>query len=111
VLVAVLMVVLTLVLRGSGEDQAKEVSGVFLAALAQDDTDTAHALLCEEERRRLAPGDVAGAYLGEGTGEVGAARQDGDARLVRVEWADGTASELTVIGEDGPRICGTTVPD
>jgi hypothetical protein len=27
---------------------------------------------------------------------------------VAVEWSDGTASELTVIGEDGPRICGVT---
>lgn len=103
---AVLMVVLMLVVKGSGEEQAREVAGVFLAALAEDDVETAHALLCQEERLRLPPGEVAGAYLGEGAGEVGPAREDDGAQLVAVEWADGTSSELTVVGEDGPRICG-----
>jgi hypothetical protein len=106
---AVLMVGLAMLLRGSGAEQAQEVAGVFLAALAQDDTETAHRLLCQAEQARLAPGEVAGAYLGEGSGEVGAARQDDtDARQVPVEWADGTTTVLTVIGEDGLRICGTT---
>ena len=105
---AVLMAVLFFLVKGSGEEQAHEVTGVFLAALAQEDTETAHQLLCEEERARLTPAEVAGAYLGAGTGEVGAAREDGGARLVPVEWSDGTASELTVIGEDGPRVCGVT---
>ena len=108
VLFAVLMVGLTLALKGSGEEQAQEVAGVFLAALAQDDTETAHELLCQDERIRLAPEEVAGAYLGEGTGDVGAVREDGDARLVTVEWSDGTASDLTVIGEDGPKVCGVS---
>jgi hypothetical protein len=110
VLFAVLMVVLTLALKGSGEDQAKEVAGVFLAALGQDDTETAYDLLCQDERIRLAPDEVAGAYLGEGTPELGAVHADGDARLVPVTWADGTTSELTVIGEGGPRICGVSSP-
>jgi hypothetical protein len=108
---AVLMVVLMAVVKGTGEDQAQEVAGVFLAALAQDDTETAYELLCQEQRAGLSPDEVAGAYLGEGAGELGEARRDGDALLVPVEWSDGTASELTVIAENGPRICGTTVPD
>ena len=103
---AVLMVVLTLALRGSGEEQAREVAGVFLAALADDDTETAYDLLCQDERIRLEPDEVADAYLGEGTGEPGTPREDGDRRVVPVEWADGLTSELTVVGEDGPRVCG-----
>jgi hypothetical protein len=108
VLVAVLMVVATLALKGTGEDQAKEVTGVFLAALGQDDTETAYDLLCQQERIRLDADEVAGAYLGEGDGEIGAVRKDGDARLVEVDWGDGASSELTVIGEDGLRVCGVT---
>jgi hypothetical protein len=105
---AVLMVVLMTVVRGSGEEQAREVAGVFVAALQQGDTETAHELLCQAERVRLTPDEVAGAYLGEGTGEVGTVRGEGDARRVPVQWSDGTTSELTVIGEDGPRVCGVT---
>ena len=105
---AVLMVVLMTVVRGSGEEQAQEVAGVFLKALAQDDTQTAHELLCQEERVRLSPEEVAGAYLREGTPELGPVRDDGDARLVPVEWSDGTTTELTVIGENGPRVCGVS---
>ena len=106
VLFAVLMVVLTLVLRGSASDQASEVAGVFVAALAADDTETAYDLLCQEERIRLSAEEVTAAYLGEGAGRVGTPTRDGDARLVPVEWSDGTTTELTVIGEDGLRICG-----
>ena len=108
VLFAVLMVVLALVVRGTGSDQAKEVAGVFLAALAADDTETAYELLCQEERGRLSAEDVAGEYLAAGDPLLGTVRKDGDARLVPVEWSGGTTSELTVIGEDGLRICGTT---
>ncbi|HEY4630336.1 MAG TPA: hypothetical protein VIG96_03445 [Blastococcus sp.] len=103
---ALLMVVLMPAVRGSSEDQAKEVAGVFVAALAHNDTETAYGLLCQKERVRLSPDEVAGAYLGEGTGTLGAVRDAGDARLVPVTWSDGTSSELTVIGEDGPRVCG-----
>ena len=105
---AVLMVVLTTVVKGSGEEQAQEVAGVFLKALAQDDTQTAHELLCQEERIRLSPEEVAGAYLREGTPDLGPVRDDGDARLVPVQWSDGTTTELTVIGENGPRVCGVS---
>jgi hypothetical protein len=104
---AALMVALTLLVKGTGEEQAQEVTGVFLAALAQDDTETAHELLCQAEQARLGPDEVGAAYLGEGGGEVGEVRQDGDARLVTVHWADGS-SEFTVIGEDGLRVCGVT---
>ncbi len=103
---AVLMVVLMSVVKGSGEEQAQEVAGVFLAALRQEDTETAYGLLCEEQRARLSADEVADAYLGPGTGEPGTAREDGDAQLVPVEWSDGTTTEFTVIAEDGPRICG-----
>jgi hypothetical protein len=105
---AVLMVVLMTVVRGSGEEQAQEVAGVFLKALAQDDTQTAHELLCQEERVRLSPEEVAGAYLREGTPELGPVRDNGDARLVPVQWSDGTTTELTVVGENGPRVCGVS---
>ena len=105
---AVLMVVLMTVVRGSGDEQAQEVAGVFLKALAQDDTQTAHELLCQEERVRLSPEEVAGAYLREGTPELGPVRDNGDARLVPVQWSDGTTTELTVIGENGPRVCGVS---
>jgi hypothetical protein len=107
VLVAVLMVVLSVALRGTGDQQVEEVSGVFLTALSQDDVETAYELLCQDERIRLDPEDLAGAYLGEGEWELGEVRDDGDARLVPVDWAGGPSSELTVVGEDGLRICGT----
>jgi hypothetical protein len=110
-LFAVLMVVVSLLVRGSGADQAREVAGVFVAALSQEDTETAYLLLCQEERNRLAPEDLAGAYLGQGEAEIGTPVEDGDARLVPVEWSDGGTSVLTVVGEDGVRICGTAAGD
>jgi hypothetical protein len=108
VLFAVLMVAMTLLLRGSGSDQAREVADVFVQALSQEDLETAYGLLCDEEQARLAPEDVAATYLGEGTAEIGTAVTDGDARLVPVDWSDGATVELTVIGQDGLRICGIT---
>jgi hypothetical protein len=108
VVLAVLMVVATLALKGTGADQAKEVSGVFLAALEADDTETAYDLLCQEERIRLSPEQVAGEYLAEGDPRLGTVREDGDSRLVPVEWSDGTTTELTVVGEDGLKVCGVT---
>jgi hypothetical protein len=29
---------------------------------------------------------------------------------VQVRWADDTTAEWTVVGESGPRVCGTTGP-
>ncbi len=108
ILAAFAAVLISIVLRGTAGEQASEVTGVFFAALAADDTETAHALLCEDERARLTPDEIAGAYdVGEGTPELGEPGRNGDARLVPVRWADGTTSEVTVVGEDGLRICGT----
>ena len=108
VVFALLMVVLAVVVRGTGSDRAEEVSGVFLAALAADDTETAYGLLCQDERGRLSQDEVLGEYLAGGDPELGEVRRDGDARLVPVTWSDGTTSELTVIGEEGVKVCGTT---
>ena len=110
--VAVLMVLALFLVQGSAEEQAEESAGVFLAALQQGDTETAHQLLCDEERTRLRAEDVADEYLGAGPGEVGTPHPDevfdGSILHVPVEWADGSVKEWTVVREDGPRICGTT---
>ena len=107
--VAVLMVLALPLLQGSADEQARESVGVFLAALEKGDTETAHGLLCDEERTRLAPDEVAKAYLAGGGGHVvGTQEADGGSvQHVRVGWDDGSASTLTVVREDGPRICGT----
>ena len=107
--VAVLMVLALPLLQGSADEQARESVGVFLAALEKGDTETAHGLLCDEERARLAPDEVAKAYLaGEGGHVVNTQEADGGSEQhVRVGWVDGSTSTLTVVREDGPRICGT----
>jgi hypothetical protein len=112
VLVAVLMAVLLPLVKGSAGDQSREAVQVFLAALAHSDTDTAYQLLCPQEQGKVAPGGVAGRYLGEGTGRVvgvSDGRLHGNpAERVRVEWADGTRSTMTVVNVDGPHVCGVT---
>ena len=108
VVVAVLMVLALPLLRGSADEQAREVVGVFLAALGKGDTETAHGLLCDEERARLAPDAVAGAYLVGQGGHVVGIQDGGSEQRVRVGWDDGSASTLTVVRQDGPRICGTS---
>jgi hypothetical protein len=108
--VAVLMVVLLPLVKGSAGDQSRQAVQVFLAALHKGDTDTAYSLLCEQERADLAPGDIARRYVGEGTGavvgtsdaEVGGAPVE----RVRVEWDDGSRTTMTVINSDGPHVCG-----
>jgi hypothetical protein len=109
-LLAVGMVVALFVVRGTPEEQTQEAVRVFLAALAADDTETAHQLLCEEERARIALDEVAGEYLGDGAGTVVGAERTGTEgeRRVTVEWAGGGTSAYTVISEDGARICGVT---
>ncbi|SDY09100.1 hypothetical protein SAMN05661080_02292 [Modestobacter sp. DSM 44400] len=113
VLVAVLVAVLLPVLTGSAQEQAEEVAGVFAAALSQGDTETAYQLLCDDERARLQPGDLAAAYLHDGTPEVTGSREGTGAqptRLVDVRWgegADATSTELTVVPEGGTKVCGT----
>jgi hypothetical protein len=113
VLVAVLMAVLMPLVTGSASEQAEEVARVFTAALSQGDTETAYGLICDDERARLQPADLAGAYLHEGTPHVTGSR-DGDgaatSRLVDVRWGEGataTTSELVVVPEGGTKVCGT----
>ncbi|RBY76101.1 hypothetical protein DQ238_18245 [Geodermatophilus sp. TF02-6] len=112
VAVAVGMAVGLPLVKGTADEQAREVSGVFLAALAQDDAETAYGLLCADERARLAPQSVAAAYAPGGTGEVTGATAgevDGEpVQRVRVRWSDGSTSTLTVVSADGARVCGTT---
>jgi hypothetical protein len=107
--VAVLLVVLLSVVKGSAEDQAREVTGVFLAALDNHDTETAYGLLCPDERDRLAPGDVAAAYVdGTGIGTVVSVTREHDSqtRKVLVEWPGGGRATYDVVNSDGGRICG-----
>ena len=110
VVAAVLMALALPLLTGSPGEQSREVAGVFLSALNQGDTDTAYQLLCEDERARLAPDEVAAAYLGQGVGEVESAEEatvDGDpAQRVLVAWADGSTTELLVVNEGGAHVCG-----
>jgi hypothetical protein len=122
VAVAVAAVVALPLVQGSGEDQARQVVGVFTAALAAGDRETAGELLCEAERDRaqaegLDAGAVAAGYVPPGTPEILAVETgeyDGvDSREVRVRWDDGAASTETtfvVVLENGPRVCGTSTP-
>jgi hypothetical protein len=109
--VAVGVVVALPLITGSPDDQARQVSGVFVKALAQGDTETAYGLLCDDERARLQPGQVAGAYLGPGTGQVvnaSSARRDGTpVELVTVRWGDGGRSVFTLVNQAGAKVCGT----
>jgi hypothetical protein len=111
VALAVAAVVAFVLVRGTPEDQAKEATGVFLAALQHGDAQTAHELLCEKERARIPVEGVAGEYAPRGAGRVVSAAEDvvGGRRVERVEvrWADGSTSGLVVVAEGGPRVCGT----
>ncbi|WP_369137366.1 Rv0361 family membrane protein [Modestobacter versicolor] len=114
VLVAVLMVGGMVLFKGSAGDQAEEVAGVFTAALAADDIETAYGLICDTERARITPDELADEYLLPGTPEVTGSRGervDGEpVRHVQVRWegAGGTrTSELTVVPEGGTKVCGT----
>jgi len=109
VVAAVLMVFALPLLKGTPEEQAREVTGVFLAALEKGDTSTAHQLLCAQEAGRLTEGDVAPAYL-KGDGgqvvDVDGAEVDGKpVERVRVAWKDGSTSTFTLVPEDGARVC------
>ncbi|NEK59498.1 hypothetical protein GCU56_16700 [Geodermatophilus sabuli] len=111
VAVAVGMAVGLPLVKGSADEQARQVTGVFLDALGQDDLQTAHELLCEEQRADVAADQVAARYAPTGRGEVtatAAGEVDGDpVQRVTVTWTDGSTSVLTVVSEDGPRVCGT----
>jgi hypothetical protein len=112
VLVAVAMALGLPLVKGSPEEQAREVTGVFLDALAADDVETAYGLLCDVERARLAPGAVPGVYATGGDGDVvdtTEGEQDGEpVQRVDVQWTDGSTTTLTVVSEDGARVCGTS---
>jgi hypothetical protein len=112
-LVAVLMVVLLPLVKGSAGEQSREAVQVFLAALDKGDNETAYQLLCQQERARLTPIDVAARYVVDGgPGKVVAvadATADGaPAQHVRVEWPNGAFSRFTVVNDDGPHVCGVT---
>src|SRR5215211_7514691 len=104
--VAVLMVLLMPLVKGSAEDQAREVTGVFMAALDKGDTETAYHLLCEDERARVAPDQIGAEYLaGDGIGRVVSVEKgqvDGvPSREVAVEWPSGGAATFAVVNADG----------
>src|SRR5215218_8905215 len=111
VLIAVLMVVLLPLVKGSAEDQAREVTGVFMAALDKGDTETAYQLLCDDERGRLDPEGIGAEYLaGDGLGRVvsveDAEFQGQPSQEVGVEWPEGGSATFVVVKSDGLRICG-----
>ena len=111
-LLAVGMVAGLFLVKGSPAEQSEEVAGVFLAALAADDTETAHLLLCEDERARIAPDEVAAESLLSGSATVVGAQDDelegGRVQQVEIEDADGGTARLAVIAENGARVCGIT---
>lgn len=115
VAVAVGAVVALNALQGSPDEQVEQVADVFTQAVVAGDSETAWGLLCDAEQARIDPGEVAADYLQAGVPEVGAVTEtelDGvQARLVRVRWDDDgavTTTELTLVAENGPRVCGAS---
>lgn len=112
VALAVAAAIAFVLVKGSPSDQAREAAGVFLAALAAGDRQTAYELLCATERARVPAEGVAAAYGVRGEGRVvGSAEAvvgGRQAQRVDVRWADGSTSGLVVVAESGPRICGAT---
>jgi hypothetical protein len=102
------MVLVLPLVRGTAEEQARESVGVFLAALADGDTATAHELLCRQEAARLAEREVAPAYVLGEAGRVAGAREVGATVQVRIAWDDGTATTVEVVNEEGARVCGVS---
>ncbi|MEU2351245.1 hypothetical protein [Modestobacter sp. NPDC049651] len=97
--------------HGSSADQAEETASVFSKALAADDTETAYALLCDDERARLTPAELPDEYGHAGTPEVTGSRQSGEdsRRLVDVRWdgaGGGDTTRLLVVPEGGGKVCG-----
>jgi hypothetical protein len=112
VVVAVGMVLLLTVVRGSPAEQSEEAVGVFLSALEHGDVETAHGLLCQAVRDEAPAGEVPAEYAGAVPGEVVGSTEtevDGSAAYdVEVRWADGATSSIRVINESGARLCGIT---
>jgi hypothetical protein len=118
VVVAVVMVGLMGVFKGSAQDQAKEVATVFTAALSQGDVETAYTLVCDDVRATVPPAQLADEFLQPGTPEVVGSRGDqldGEpVQYVTVRWDDGGSvveTELTVVPEGGTKVCGTRLAD
>ncbi len=110
VVVGVAMVLLMPLVKGSPEERSNASVTVFYASLADGDLATATQLLCTAERDRLGDEDPAGDYAREGVPEITGSREtevDGDTvRQVTVRWDDDSTATITVVAEDGPRICG-----
>jgi hypothetical protein len=110
VLVAAGMGVALFTVRGTPAEQSEEAVGVFLAALAEGDDETASGLLCADLRAQTAAGKVPAEYrLPLPARVVGSREAEVDGAPVyevEVRWADGTATAFTVINEDGPHLCG-----
>ena len=114
VLVAVLMVGGMVLFKGTPSEQSEQVASVFTQALAAGDTETAYGLICDDERGRIAPDELAGAYLQPGTPTVAASRGgevDGEpVQYVQIDWDDAgttSTSELVIVPEGGTKVCGT----
>ncbi|MGY1746458.1 hypothetical protein [Blastococcus sp. SYSU D00695] len=110
IVVGVAMVLLLPVVKGSPDERATAAVTVFYASLADGDLDTATQMLCLAERARLADTEPGGDYLlgsdPEVTGSTEAEEDGESVRHVTVEWADGSTATVTVVPEDGPRVCG-----
>jgi hypothetical protein len=110
IVLGVAMVLLMPLVKGTPEERSEAAVQVFYDSLADGDLDTAVQMLCSAERNRLADADPAEDYvLGRDPelGDVTEAEQDGDTvRRVTVRWADGATATVTVVAEDGPRVCG-----
>ena len=98
------------VFRGSPADEAEERAGVFVAALAADDVETASGLLCEEGREGRTLEEAVEPYAAVAGGTVGRATEEqvdgGPVQVVPVRLADGSDAELLLVPEGGPKVCG-----
>ena len=111
-LVAVASVIGLPLVTGSPAKQSRQAVGVFLAAMDHGDTETVYGMLCDAERTRLAPDQVGPAYRHAGRGSV-VSTADATAggkpvERVTVRWSDGRTTQLTVVNQSGPHVCGTT---
>ncbi|SEO58020.1 hypothetical protein [Trujillonella endophytica] len=111
IVVGVAMVLLMPLVKGSPEERSVAAVQVFYDSLGDGDLGTATQMLCSAERSRLGETEPGEDYLLGTDPEVGddapEAEQDGDTvRHVTVRWADGSTATVTVVAEDGPRVCG-----